>query len=143
MIMKAKQELLEYVKEHNPELYHWYKREEHEEEFGCHYNEEFALCDVEKMYHIAPDGSKHKGEHWSIEQVKSVIMPYKSKMSNEDTCWDAYVALNMWWHDLGCNYKKRNASTADNDIIEDAIRWSFLDDDAPEGKIWRHMQSMK
>lgn len=141
--MKAKHELMNYVKEHNPELYHWYIREKHEEEYGCHYNKEFAICDVEKMYHVANDGTKHKGEHWNIEQVNTVIIPYKSKMSNEDTCWDAYVALNMWWHDLGCNYKRRNATTSDNDIIEDAIRWSFFDDDAPEGKIWRYMNSMR
>ena len=139
--MKALHELLVFVHEHNPELYEKFKYAEHEEEHGPHFNEHYAKKAVDAMYSFRPDESRIDGEHWSIDQVRTAIEPYKTKMSAEDTCWDAYVAVNMWWHDLGANYKKH--SQVDNHLIEDAMTWAFCDPDSPRGKIWKYIHAMK
>jgi hypothetical protein len=139
--MKALHELLFYVHEHNPELYEKFKHAEYEDEHGPHFNEHYANKVVDAMYSFAADGTRLEGEHWSIDQVKAAIEPFKSKMDEDDTCWDAYVAVNMWWHDLSANYKKH--MQGDNHLIEDAITWAFCDPDAPEGKIWKYIHAMK
>ena len=139
--MKALQELLFYVHEHNPALYEKFKHAEYEDEHGPHFNEQYANTVVDALYSFASDGTRLEGEHWSIDQVKAAIEPFKSKMDEDDTCWDAYVAVNMWWHDLSANYKKH--MQGDNHLIEDAITWAFCDPDAPEGKIWKYIHAMK
>lgn len=134
------QELWEYVRENNPSLYWAAKAEEHESQHGKHFDEEFASEVVDNMYHKCADGSKKVGEHWSIDEVKAAIE--KFRLPKDVTCWDAYVALNMWWHDLGRNYKQRDAENYDTAIIADALTWAFMDDDAPDGKIWRYFGSL-
>ena len=139
--MKVLHELLAFVHEHDPELYEKFKHAEYEEEHGPHFDEHHATKAVHKMYSFGTDGTRHDGEHWNIDQVKTAIEPYKDKMDECDTCWDAYVALNMWWHDLGANYKRHAQS--DSHLIEDAITWAFCDPDAPNGKIWKYIHAMK
>ena len=131
--MKALHELLVFVHEHNPDLYERFKHAEYEEKYGPHFDSHYAVEVVEDMYSFNPDGTRVEGEHWTIDQVRAAIEPYKAKMGDDDTCWDAYVALNMWWHDLGANYKKHGQS--DSNLIEDAMTWAFCDPDAPGGKI--------
>lgn len=139
--MKALHELLVFVHEHNPELYEKFRLAEHEEKYGPHFDSYYANETVEDMYSLGSDGSRVGGEHWTIDQVRAAIEPYKDKMGDDDNCWDAYVALNMWWHDLGANYKKHMQS--DSHLIEDAMTWAFCDPDAPEGKIWHYIHAMK
>lgn len=139
--MKVLHELLVYVHEHNPELYEKFKYAEHEEKHGPHFNEHYAIEVVSAMYSFSPEEHRIEGEHWNIDQVRAAIEPYKAKMKDHDTCWDAYVAVNMWWHDLGANYKKH--AQGDNHLIEDALTWAFCDPDAPEGKIWKYIHAMK
>lgn len=141
--MKALEELLQYAKEMSPDLYNRVIKEQYEEEYGMHFNEEYAIKAVSSMCHTANDGSKICGEHWSIDQVKEATISYDSKIPEDVTCYDIYVALNMWWHDLGRNYKRHIANNAESILIEDAITWAFLDEDAPEGKIWRYINAMQ
>ena len=68
---------------------------------------------------------------------------YAKELDKKVTMWDFYVAINMWWHDLCYNYKARDKENYEEQIIDDAVTWSFFDDDAQDGKIWRYMQAMK
>lgn len=141
--MKALEQILAYVQENNPALYEHYCMAVYEDEHGAHFNKEYATRAVDEMYHTASDGMKCYGEHWSIDEVKNAIEPYKAKIPIAYNCWDAYVALNMWWHDLGKNYKSRDKDNYESAIIEDALTWAFLDEDAAEGKVWHYMQVTK
>lgn len=107
---------------------------------GCHYDERHAIQDVSKMYHSERDGKICDGEHWDYLQTTEAVKPFINMMSDTDTMWDAYVAINMWWHDIGRNYSRRNQP--DEQLIEDAMVWSFGDEDAPDGKVWRYIRAM-
>ena len=141
--MSARVDMMNWVKENNPDLYWRVKSEEHAESFGDHYDEDFARYDVESMYHILADGTKRRGEHFTPEQAKEVMDRYAKELDKKVTMWDFYVAINMWWHDLCYNYKDRDKENYEEQIIDDAVTWSFFDDDAQDGKIWRYMQAMK
>ncbi len=140
--MKAIENILAWVQENNPDLYSRYCMEKHEEEHGAHFDKAFATKAVAEMYHTAPDGSKRYGERWTIDEVKAAVEPFRGKMHDKDNCWDAYVAVHMWWHDLGRNYKQRDPNNYEASLIEDAVTWAFCDEDAPDGKIWHYIQSM-
>lgn len=139
--MTAHEELLYWASVNNHPLYDRYLQESYEKEHGPHFDEEYAKKAVADMYSPGDNGTMVHGEHWSIEQVKAAIAPYRAMMSEQDTCWDAYVALNMYWHDLGRNYKKRNQENSA--LIEDAMTWAFCDHDAPEGKIWYYINGLR
>ena len=140
--MKAIESILAWVQENNPDLYDRYCTANHEEEHGAHFDKEFATKAVAEMYHTAPDGSKRYGERWTVDEVKSATEQYRSRMHDKDNYWDAYVAVHMWWHDLGRNYKQRDPNNYEAALIEDAVTWAFCDEDAPDGKIWHYIQSM-
>ena len=138
--MSAHDELLYWASINYHPLYERALREMYEKENGCHFNEEYAKAAVDKMFSYESDGTRNSGEHWTIEQVKALLVPYKEKMRECDTCWDAYVACNMWWHDLHRNYEKH--SQMDGRIVEDALSWAFGDDDAPDGKLWKYIHAL-
>ena len=137
--MKAIDMILFWANMNYHPVYEQYLVEAYEEEHGPHFDEKHARECVEKMWHTE-DGVQVCGEHWSIDKVKEVIETYRQFMKKEDTCWDAYVALHMWWHDLGRNYARRGENEA---LVEDACVWAFMDEDAGEGKIWRYINGSK
>jgi len=138
--MTAHDELLYWASVNYHPLYERALREDYENEHGCHFDECYARKAVDDMHSFEKDGKRNKGEHWSIEQVKALIVPYKDKMSEADTCWDAYVACNMWWHDLHRNYEKHGEM--DGHLVEDALTWAFCDEDAPDGKLWKYIHEL-
>lgn len=141
--MKAIKELLHKAEVDNPELYYRAKHELHEMEYGANFNEKLAMHDVSRFVSTDLAGNKRKGEYWNINQVKNVYENNKAKLTKADAnVYDLYVALHIWYHDLSCNYKKRNPSNYENDIIEDAITFFFCDEDAKYGKVWRYVVSM-
>lgn len=140
--VEATNAAMEYIREKDPAKYHSLLRDLHEDLCGAHYDKEFATEAVAEMYHTAPDGSKRYGERWTIDEVKAAVEPFRGKMHDKDNCWDAYVAVHMWWHDLGRNYKQRDPNNYESALIEDAVTWAFCDEDAPDGKIWHYIQSM-
>lgn len=141
--MKAIKELLHRAEIENPELYYRAKHELHEMEYGPNYNEKLALHDVSCFESTDTNGVKRKGEHWTLAQVKNVYELHKLKLTKANAnVYDLYVALHVWWHDLSCNYKRRNQSNYENDIIEDAITFFFCDEDGKESKIWYYVMAM-
>lgn len=136
--MKALDQILYWASVNYHPLYEQYLVEEYEKENGPHFDEKRAKDAVCKMHHMEDD-EVVKGEHWTVAQVKDATAIFKQYLPVGTTDWDVYVAVHMWWHDLGRNYERRNEEDA---LIEDAITWSFMDEDGPEGKIWRYVNAM-
>lgn len=137
--MSAIEQILYWASVNYHPLYEQYILEEYEGKNGPHFDREHAEKVVVCMYHIGEDGRKVTGEAWSVDDARQAAGPYWSEMEKGTTDYDVYVALNMWQHDLGCNYVNRSK----DELVEDALTWAFMDDDAEEGKLWRYMWSQK
>lgn len=98
---------------------------------GGHYNKEFACYDVDKMYHTDKKGTKHEGEHYSIECARKTMREHGiSAPVNE---YDVYVAMNAFWHDLSC------VITDEEELIEATVAFWFKDEDRNgKDKIWEY-----
>lgn len=132
-------EAMEHLREKDPGTYDEAMRDMHEVFCGPHYNECFAKMDVAAMRHKGKSGEE-RGERWNIQQVgaavKGMSIPTNANM------WDVYVALNANWHDKDVKFAEWFGPEAEKRIIEDAINFYFLDEDAPEGKPWVYMNAM-
>ena len=129
--------LLEKIKEEHPDLYWSFLREQHEAMVGHHFNESYAKWQVERMHHKGMDGTEYKGEHWPIEATNSVLAKHRPKIPAEYNEWDFYVALNATYHDFCAWAKKRFAERAEEEIIEMAIVFWFMDEDwGTKTKVW-------
>lgn len=112
---------------------------------GGHYNEEFALEDVKKMYYTDADGSKKYAPYWTPEQAKEVYSSI-SNLIPKYNFWDFYVALNMVKSDNCLLLKKwfpnANADEMTKKIVEMTVNW-LSDEDNPFGteKVWKYMNS--
>lgn len=135
-------EILDSWKEDNPEMFWAFMRKQHEIFCGHHFNEKFALWQVEQMYHKTADGKVCKGQHWTPEDAEEVYTKYKSKLPASTTVWDVYVAVNANYHDRYDLFKDWNPDDCEKMVIEDAIKFYFLDCDwKSEGKVWDYMNA--
>ena len=132
-------EAMECLKEKDPDTYDEAIRDIHEVFCGPHYNEHFAKMDVAAMHHKGKSG-EDKGEHWNIQQVTAVAKGMS--VPGNANIGDVYVALNSAWHDKEVKFTEWFGPDAEKKIIEDAINFYFMDDDAPEGKVWIYMCAM-
>ena len=112
-----------------------------------HYNEEFALEDVKKMYYVDNNDDKHFGSYWPLEKIKKIYDSYKGdnlKIFDVYNLYDFYVTINMIKSDNYRLYKNRFKNYGDSELdklfIEDAINW-LDDEDNPYGnsKIWKYL----
>lgn len=131
----------EFEKAHKEEYWDL-MREMHEIYAGPHFNEEFAKWQVSQMHHKGAEGKDYKGEHWSMEQTDAVFAKHKSMFPAGTTPEDVYVALNGNFHDKCTLFKKWFDGEYEEKIIEDAIDFYFMDEDAPEGKAWYYFEAM-
>lgn len=142
-IEKVSETLKKFVEKH-PDLkedYWEFMRDQHEAMAGHHFNEPYAMWEVEKMHHKGDDGMIYKGEHWPIEATNSVRSKYQTKIPSEYNEWDFYVALNASYHDLCSWAKKKFADRAEEEIIELAIVFWFLDEDWDgKTKVWDYFR---
>ena len=144
MMWKAVEVISEAVEESMPEE----ERKElvrklYGEMSGGHYDEEFAMEDIEKMYYIDKKGNKHHAPYWSVPTMEEVYSGVKSDI-REYNFWDFAVALNMEASDKWCllerwfpnmNEQERNVKMVD-------LAVTFLtDEDArhPDSKIWHYL----
>lgn len=111
---------------------------------GGHYNEEYAHCDVRKMYYVNRNGMKMSAPYWTDEQVAEVYNKVKNEIPGAYNMWDFYVTLNMTKSD-NCNLFMRwwqGSSDAEREqrVVEMTVNW-LCDDDNPYGdeKIWRYL----
>lgn len=132
-------DILEEMKEKNPDMFWDFMRNQHEIFCGPHFDEKFAKWQVEQMYHKTAEGKECKGQHWTPEDAGEVFSKYKSKLPASTTLFDVYVAINASWHDKIELFKKW-AENYDDMIIEDAIVFYFMDCDwKSDGKVWDYM----
>lgn len=62
---------------------------------GGHYDEDFAMESVAKMYYIDKDGMKRHGPYWTIPDVTVVYEINRKKIPSAYNEWDWYVTFNM------------------------------------------------
>ena len=109
-----------------------------------HYNEEYALEDVEKMYFVDEKGEKHYAPYWTASQIKDVYEAVKTKIPSEYNCWDFFVTMQMIKSDncplLRKWFPEASIEEMDRKLIELSINW-LNDEDNPYGteKIWSYL----
>ena len=130
-------EMLEDWKDQDPKAFWNFMRTQHGIMSGGHYNEEFAMHDVEQIKYTDKAGDPHEGAYWTVEQTKEATKGLTLPASV--TPWDVYVALNVMHSDL-CK------DLDDAHIIKAAYLFFFSDEDwskkGSSTKIWEYM-SMK
>lgn len=111
---------------------------------GCHYNEQYAMEDVEKMYYTGEDGKKHYAPYWTENQVRSVYDQIHTLIPKEYNFWDFFVVLQMMRSDNYNMLKKwfPDATQEEHDkkTVDLAVTW-LNDEDNPYGtsKIWGYL----
>lgn len=138
-------ELLEEMREADPAKFWAFMRKAHEQMLGAHFDETYARWQVERMHHTSPNGSVHRGEHWTIDQVMAATNKYRAKFPAEVTEWDVYVALNSQWHDYDdwAATKFDSPEQRDTAIIDGAIAFWFADEDYPSPtKVWDYFAKL-
>ena len=111
---------------------------------GKHFNEQLAEEDIEKMYYVDRNGTKHSAPYWPEEavheiynSVKNEIKPYNFPdflVTMNMIASDNWPLLEKWFP--GMREDDRNQKT-----VEMAVNW-LKDPDAknPETKIWDYMK---
>lgn len=134
-------ELLEELKESHPDLYWDFMRKQHGIMYNGHYDEAFAMWQIEQMYYKDKTGEKHHSPRWSRQQYKIAYDMNKLRLRNQAiNMWDFAVALEMIASDNHCLYKTWwpdiNDVELDKKFIDAAVNYLNDDDDLDEGKIW-------
>lgn len=113
-----------------------------------HYDREYALADVEKMYYIDANGNKHNAPYWTESQVHDIYESAKKDIPTQYNEWDFYVTLQMSKSD-NCQLVKKWFPTitqeeSDKRYVELAVNW-LNDNDNPYGdhKIWGYLSGDK
>ena len=128
----------------NKEEYDKIEREIYYSMEGGHYNEDYAHCDVKKMYYVNRNGVKMSAPYWSDEEVMKVYESVRGNIPGEYNMWDFYVALNMIKSDH-CNlfrewWRGAEDSEIEKRVIEATVNY-LNDEDNPYGteKIWCYL----
>ncbi len=128
MIEKAQKEPI------SKECFWKFMRRVHTVLCGPHYNQEFAMWDISMLTWTNRKGEKKTGAYWTLDQVeeasKSLSFP------SGTTKYDKYVAFNVFYSDM-------STMMSDEQILSAAYKFFFADEDAPAGKVWLYMQSLR
>lgn len=131
------QKLKEYIPE---DEYESLAKDIYEAVQGPHFDEDFAKCQISKMYY-EEDGIKHYAPYWN--DISSVYMQSKKKLLYPYNKWDFAVALNMIKSDNYLLLKEWFPDEKDlyGKIVELTINW-LNDEDNPYGdsKIWGYFK---
>ena len=121
-------ELLEELRESHSQKYWDFMRTQHGIMFNGHYDELFAMYDVSKLEYTDREGKKHRGGHWTIDQIESATSDMRFQPGV--TRWDKYVAFNAAYADLMKEFDEAQ-------IIKAAYLSYFADEDwGDNSKIW-------
>ena len=126
--------LLCIIEKERPNIYWKFMREQHGILYKNHYTEDFAKYDVSCISYTDKEERKREGAHWTIDQIEELTKNMAFPVGT--TKWDKYVAFNSMYADL-CKVLDDQA------IIKSAHAFYFMDEDAPAGKIWLYIKSMK
>lgn len=111
-----------------------------------HYDKDYAMEDVAKMYYTDTAGVKHSAPYWAEEQVREVYDAVKKELPAGYNFWDFYVTLQMIKSD-NCPLMKKwypNATPEEMDkkFVDLAVNW-LNDPDNPYGnhKVWGYLSA--
>ena len=129
------------MKEAHPDKYWKFMKDTYADMCGKHYNENFAMWQIEQMHFKDKKGEVHHAPHWTKDQYKSAYESIKSKLKNPSyNMWDFAVTLEMLYSDNICMYREWWAD-ATNEILEKKVVEASVnylnDDDDADGKIWK------
>lgn len=128
-------EFVENMEQENPEIVDSFLREVHGLIYNNHYDEEFAMADVAMLDCTDRTGKRHRGNHWTSEQIEEATK--HQSFPESVTKWDRFVAYNVIWSDL-------NKVLTDEQIIEATYYFFFADEDfAGKNKIWSYMNMVR
>lgn len=139
---KRVSEYLDEMKEKEPKKYWALIKETYADMCGAHFNEEFAIWQIDQMYYKSPNGEIHNAPNWSIAQYKNSFETHRHKINNKFyNCWDWAVALEMCYTDNHCMLKRWFPDATEEEIkakaAEMAVNYLNDDDDGEDGRIWR------
>ena len=121
-------ELLEEIKEAHPQIYWDFMRKQHGIMYGGHYDELFAMYDVEMLSYTDKTGAKKTGAHWTVDQIEAATAGMRHPAGT--TKWDKYVAYNAAYADLG-------KVLEEGDVLKAGHALYFADEDwGSDTKIW-------
>lgn len=136
---------LEEMREHHPDKYWEIMRDTHELMYGEHFDESYAVWQVQQMSHVGNDGKTYKGEHWSIEDTTNVMSAMRGRIPAEYNEYDVYVALNAHYHDTVNVAMKHfdSQEKTESYIIDEALAFWFNDSDWPgHNKPWAYFRNI-
>ena len=124
-------ELLEELEESHPELYWEFMRNQHGIMYHGHYDEAFAMWDVNNIHYTNKAGEKKNGAHWTIDQVESATAGMRFPQGVNK--YDKYVAMNLAYSDYCKHFD-------DADILKIGYAFFFADEDwEGDDKVWRYV----
>lgn len=136
--------LCEEIKHHVPEEeYESLAKKIYEESQGPHFDEEFAMWQIKKMYY-EKDGVKHYAPYW--DDINSIYTTAKKKLTYPYNKWDFMVALNMIKSDncilLHEWFPEATEKELQEKLVEMTINW-LNDEDNPYGdsKVWGYFKN--
>ena len=109
-----------------------------------HYDQDYAMADVAKMYYTDEKGEKHYAPYWTEPQVREVYELVKKDIPASYNFWDFYVALQMIKSDncpmLRRWYPNITPEEMEKKIVEMTVNW-LNDADNPYGdhKVWGYL----
>lgn len=115
---------------------------------GGHFDEDYAVEAVEKMYYTDKDGQKRGAPYWTIPQVTEIYDSVKSEIPKAYNEWDFYVAFNMLASDNWCLIHKWWPNITPEQFAEKitdlTVNW-LDDEDNPYGdkKVWGYLKEGK
>ena len=116
-------EMLCIMEKEHPDMYWNFIRKQYGMLYNYHYEEEFAMYDVQQM--------KPLGMYWTVKQVEDATKMMAFPPGT--TVWDKLVAFNSTKNDL-------NGVATDEQILKIAHAFWFQDKDwHGDGKIFRYM----
>lgn len=136
-------EFVENSKNEHPNEYRALKKMVYADMMGGHYNEEFAVEQMNKMYYKDVNGQKHYAPYWTEEKMRQA---YKSNMSlipSEYNEFDFMVTMCMMMSDnkLMIDQWFPNATEDQKMSYIVDMTVNYLDDEDaphPKSKIWSY-----
>ena len=109
---------------------------------GGHYDEDYAMRSVAKMYYVDRAGEKHYAPYWTKEQIRPYYEDAKDAIP-EYNFWDYFVAFNMIASDTWVLYHEwwptALAEEFAQKVAESTFAWLHDPDWDGTTKIWDYL----
>ena len=137
--------IFDYVEDTDKHVFWKAMKDMHENLYGTHFNETYAVYKVSQMYHTKTNGNVCKGEKYTIEEAKNIFNKHVASLGKGYTCWDVYVAINAQYHDYINLFKEWYKNDTEESILDKlvktAIEFWFKDEDYNGCKIWNYFKT--